>query len=114
MNSSILDTMTPSQMQDTLRVLKDYRNALKQVWKRSVLQDRRAPIQKKFIIEHPSLLEKDILSSFVEETIRTSFPEAPADTIMEYRVNDTLIGWVRIFYGDDMVDASFAHFSQSL
>lgn len=54
------------------------------------------------------------MEKFVNEIIPKYFPDAPSDAPKQYTQNEKIIGGVRIFFGDDMVDLSFQDFVQTL
>jgi len=106
-----LSSYSSQELQDALRILRDYRNARKQIGDRAVLQDPRVPAEKALVIEVSQELQSDELQGFFTQVIQKFFPEASGKTF-SVRTRAGLSGGMRIFYGDDMVDLSFERFSE--
>lgn len=102
------------ELSDVLRILKEYRTSLKQIGNRAVLSDSKHKSPKTFRIEHTSVASQDFVRDFASGAIRRYFPEASLDTEQRFIVNDAIVGGIRIFYGDDMVDLSFQDFVRAI
>ena len=101
------------ELTETLRLLKSYRAALKQVGNRATLIDSKNPKEKFFRIEYAPGISEDFLKNFAENACKTYFPEV-ATARKEYVLNEKIIGGIRVFYGDDMMDLSFQDFVHAL
>lgn len=102
------------ELSDVLRILKEYRTSLKQIGNRAVLSDSKNKKAKTFRIEHTSTVSEDFVRQFSDAAIQKYFPEASKDVIRNFAVNNRLIGGIRIFYGDDMLDLSFQDFVRAI
>ena len=102
-----LNQYSREDLENVLIVLKDYRNSLKQIGKRSELSHPKHKQAKFFRVEHPAAI------SF-GEAVKKFFPDAPENTERRFVQNEKIIGGIRIFYGDDMVDLSFQDFAHIL
>lgn len=107
MSKTQFSSYTKSKLADVLRVLKDYRSSLKQIGNRATLSDSREMKDKNFRIEYSEPVDIDFLKNFSEKSIQKYFPEANQNATRIYTVNNALVGGIRIFYGDDMIDLSF-------
>ncbi len=71
-----LSSYSPAELQDALHILRDYRNARKQIGNRAQLIDKRNPPEKELIIEltHDEDVQK--LYDFLGQMITKYFPES--------------------------------------
>lgn len=110
MSNTKLSSYSREELTDILRVLKDYRTSLKQIGNRSILSDSKEKKEKIFKIEHTKEISENFLQDFSEKAIKRFFPEADSSVRREYILNEKIIGGIRVFYGDDMMDLSFQDF----
>ena len=104
---------SPQILADTLRILRDYKSALRQLGKRAILSDRRTLLPPIPHIEYAQGIESDLLKKYSEWVVKQYFPEYRGTSEMiTYSENDALISWVRVHFGDDLVDVSFQKFTQ--
>lgn len=109
-----LNQYSREDLENVLIVLKDYRNSLKQIGKRSELSHPKHKQAKFFRVEHTAAISQEFLEKFFDEAVEKFFPDAPENTERRFVQNEKIIGGIRIFYGDDMVDLSFQDFAHTL
>lgn len=109
-----LSSYSKEELKDVLRILKDYRSVSMQIGKRAILSDQKQKEEKIFIIEHTEKIDKNALETFFNSACEKFFPEAPKNTFRKFMLNNKLVGGIRIFYGDDMVDLSFQDFVRTI
>ena len=86
--------------------MKAYRNSLKQVGKRGFLIDPKNPPKVQAIVEYGTGMDSKSVSLYAWACLKKLFPEYDGiDPI--FRENSLIIGWVRVFVGDDMIDISY-------
>lgn len=108
-----LSSYSKEELYDVLRILKSYRSSLKQIGKRAKLKDDKQKIAKIFRIEYAGEMDKNFLENFSAYACGKFFPEAAFDAQKEYIQNNEIVGGIRIFYGDDMMDLSFADYARA-
>ncbi len=114
MSNIQLSSYSKEELENVLRVLKNYRASLKQIWNRSILSDSKEKKEKFFRIEHTKEISEDFLKKFSENVVKKFFPEVSTSAHCEYILNEKIIGGIRVFYGDDMMDLSFQDFVHAL
>ncbi len=108
-----LSTYSREQLEHILKMLKSYKNGLKQIGKRAVLIDPKNPPKTRAVIEMHSGLDEKQAEKYAQAVIHTTFPEYSGDTAL-LRKNDSLKWWARVFVGDDMVDITMQKFESLL
>ncbi|PID83696.1 hypothetical protein CSB09_04785 [Candidatus Gracilibacteria bacterium] len=104
-----LDTYSKETLSQALRLLRNYKNAYNQIGKRAHFSPSQKT-KKILRIQHTKDTKKEDLESFVNSSISHFFPEMQEATKV-YEINPDLVGGVRIFYDDDMIDVSFSKYS---
>lgn len=104
--------LTRDQIIDTIRVLKHYKNSLRQVGKRAVLMDPRSPTVEMPLIEYAPGIETTFLKKYSETAMTTHFPDytGSLESII-FRENKNLTAGIRVHFCDDLVDISFQKFT---
>ena len=101
-------SLTRDQIIDTIRVLKNYKNSLRQVGKRAVLMDPRFPMVEMPLIEYASGIETTFLKKYSDSAMTSYFPDySGSSDAITFRENTNLTSGIRIHFGDDLVDISF-------
>ncbi len=101
-------SLTRDQIIDTIRVLKNYKNSLRQVGKRAILMDPRSLMEDIPLVEYASGIDQSLLRKYSESATSVYFPDylGSSDAIT-FRENANLTAGIRIHFGDDLVDISF-------
>ncbi len=105
-------SLTRDQIIDTIRVLKNYKNSLRQVGKRAILMDPRSPTVEMPLIEYAPGIETTFLKKYSETAMTTYFPDytgSPESII--FRENKNLTAGIRVHFCDDLVDISFQKYT---
>ena len=101
-------SLTRDQIIDTIRVLKNYKNALRQVGKRAILMDPRYPMIAAPVVEYTSGIETTFLKKYSDSAMISYFPDYTGSSdAITFRENKNLTSGIRIHFGDDLVDISF-------
>lgn len=100
-------------LEHLLKVVKSYRNGLKQIGKRAKLEDPKNPTPIRALVEiHSGMDEKEWLR-YADAVIQFAFPTYTWESPL-IRKNDELKGGARVFVGDDMVDVTMQKFESLL
>ena len=110
MKSVNLSSYSPEVLNEVLSVLRFYTTALKQIWDRAEFRDPKGLKISQVKVEYAHWADKSFVQSFTEKILFTFFPESDKDSCI-YTENPKITGWIRIFFGDDMVDISFDKFA---
>lgn len=73
--STSLSSFSRESLTDVLRVLKDYKNTLRQVGKRAHITDRQHPIDLIPRVEYAPGLEKELIEKALPKALEKYFPE---------------------------------------
>lgn len=71
------------------------------------------PRPKMLRVEYADGVNQDFLGDFTLKIVKKFFPEASVDAI-DYTVNNKIVGGIRVFFGDDMIDFSFQNFVRAI
>lgn len=110
MPKNSLSSHSRESLLDTLRVLKSFVLASKQVGKRAHLADPKHPSAPTVRIEYSPSVELSFVKDFSEQVMKRYFEETH-DLPREFKENAHLAGGIRLFLSDDMVDISFDRFA---
>lgn len=114
MKASLLHSVSRSDLEQALRILRDYRNAYKQIGKHAIIRDPRVKKDTTVRVQFAVPVDQaDSLMPFVEKALEEYFPEAK-DVSRALEYNPALVGGIRVFYGDDMVDISFDKYAHTV
>ena len=91
-----------------LKALRIYRVLLKQIWKRANTQFQNNG-NSTYIVEYATNLDIGHIKAFVEGIFAQYYNEKPSFDAITFRENPHLLGWLRFFIGDEMVDVSYEH-----
>ncbi len=104
-----LTSYSRESLEHILHIVKAYRNSLKQIGKRAILSDPKDPPAVTATIEYVSGMDRASVEKYAQSCMKELFPEYTGAAPL-LRQNPELMGWVRIFVGDDMIDVSFQKF----
>jgi hypothetical protein len=112
--SLALSSYSREQLSSVLRILKLYKNGLVQIGRRAHLQDPKEPAVVRVRVEYPSTANRSDIEKFVQGQLSPLFgiTDIPSDIV--FIESSSLVGGVRIFAGDDMVDISFQRFANQI
>jgi len=112
MTTPELSSYSREFLTDTLRVLRNYKNSLRQVGHRAVLSDPRVVTEMIPYVEYAPGIDDVLLKKYTEAFCEKYFSEysGPQDAIT-FRENPGLVAGVRFHYGDDIVEVSFQKLS---
>lgn len=113
MPSINLSSYTHSDLQNILRVVRDYKTARKQIGNRAVLRDPRVESKKLFRVVYSKNIDLDRLKDNFQKFFQAYFPEESADDLI-YQMDMNLVGGIRLFHGDDFLDITFENFIQKV
>lgn len=91
-----------------LKALRNYRVLLKQIWKRANAQFQNNG-NSVYIVEYATNLDIGRIKNFVDGIFAQYYKEKPSLDIITFRENPHLLGWLRFFIDDEMVDVSYEH-----
>lgn len=112
MTNPVLSSYSREALNDTLRVLRNYKNSLRQVGKRAHLEDPRTHEAPTPSVEYAPGLDATLLKQYAENALKLYFSEYSGGTAsINFTENPKLVAGVRIRYGDDLVDLSFQKFT---
>lgn len=112
MTTHELSSYSREFLTDTLRVLRNYKNSLRQVGHRAVLSDPRITAELVPHVEYAPGIEDALLKKYTETFCKKYFSEyAGSQDAITFRKNPQLIAGVRFHYGDDIVEVSFQKLS---
>lgn len=109
-----LSTYSRETLLDTLRILKLYKTSLVQIGHRAHLQDPKSAHETVIRVEYPQGASMDEVSEFTHFTLKKSFAMDTIPKGIQYVEAPDLIGGIRVFVDDDMVDVSFKKFANLL
>lgn len=114
MQIASLSTYSREQLSDILRILKLYKTGLVQIGHRAQLQDPKENKGPHIRVEYPTGSSLDEIRSFSLESISQYFgiKKVPDDVVFSEKFS--LIGGIRIFVWDDMLDVSFRKFANQM
>lgn len=113
MSSLNLTAYSREQLEHLLKMMKSYRNWLKQIGKRAHLSDPDHPTPIQAVVEYNPTMETKDVTEYALACIRYAFPAyTGASPIL--KANNELKWGARVFVGDDMVDISFQKFESLL
>lgn len=112
--SLALSSYSREQLSDVLRILKLYKNGLVQIGRRAHLQDPKEKAVVRVRVEYPATAVLSDIQAFTAKQLSGLFgiTKTPSDIV--FVESSSLIGGVRIFAGDDMVDISFQKFANQM
>lgn len=112
MNTEFLSSYSRSDLVGTLKVLKNYKSFLAQAWDRAILTNSDGTFIPVIRVEYPIGFDESSVKSFIDAALPVYFPEISTKEVsLHYTPASHILGWVRIFCADDMVDISFQKFS---
>ncbi|MBC7503444.1 hypothetical protein H7169_00535 [Candidatus Gracilibacteria bacterium] len=114
MSLATLSSYSREQLSDILRILKAYKTGLVQIGHRAYLVDPKETMSVRVRVEYPTGASTEDIRSFALSSMREHFGiiEIPEDIV--FVETPALIGGIRIFAGDDMVDVSFQKFASQM
>jgi hypothetical protein len=101
-----LSSHSRDTLEAVLRIVKSYRNGLKQIGHRAKLLDPKSPPPIEVVIEYATGMTVESATSYAQKCIEILFPSFSGEKFI-LRENGLLTGGVRVFVGDDMVDVSY-------
>ncbi len=105
-----LATLSREEITFSLKLLKEYRNALKQIGNRASLADIAFP-KVHIRVEYAPHAGMDHAKKMVESLFERFFRDIPySASTTEFTENPALSGGIRLFAGDEMMDISFDRF----
>ncbi len=105
-------TYSKEELQQALSLLRNYKDSYHQIGKRAKFAAKyRENAENSFRVQHTAQENQKEIAQFAEEYISKFFPGVQNIDIT-YEVNPDIIGGIRIFHGDDMIDVSFSKFRQ--
>jgi len=110
MKSINLSNYSPELLDEVLSVLRFYTTALKQIWDRAELRNPKQAKISQVRVEYARWADESFVQSFTGKILSRFFPDSDKDACT-YTENPKITGWIRIFFGDDMVDISFEKFA---
>lgn len=104
-----------SELTQISKLLKKYRSLRKNVGKKSwEITLNSLNWEKKFLVEYfPTFVIKDYENE-ITDIYRSSFEVDIKDKNIVFQENPSLLGWIRVFYWDDMLDVSFENIRNTL
>ena len=110
MSLATLSSYSREQLSDVLRILKAYKTGLVQIGHRAHLTDPLSATVVRVRVEYPTGASTEDIRSFAMSSMREYFgiEKIPEDIV--FVETPALIGGIRIFAWDDMIDVSFQKF----
>ncbi|NRH20710.1 hypothetical protein HOO68_01555 [Candidatus Gracilibacteria bacterium] len=114
MTTATLSTYSREQLSDILRILKLYKTSLVQIGHRARLIDPKNNPDVSVRIEYPTGAALEDIRSFAVAGLDQFFgiKKIPEDVV--FAEVPSLIGGIRIFAGDDMINISFQKFANQI
>ena len=110
MSSVNLSSYTREDLTDILRILKLYKTSYGQIGRRARMRDPRIQSLPLVRVEYPSGSQLDGIRSFATQSLKKFFSiENPQNILFEEK--NALVGGIRLFVDDDMMDVSFSRFA---
>jgi hypothetical protein len=110
MKSLNLSSYSPELLGEVLSVLRFYTAALKQIGARAELRDPKGPRSSNLKVEFSPGSDQSFVRDFTQKLITSFFSEMKSEECV-YEENPHITGWIRMFFGDDMIDISFERFA---
>lgn len=112
MTTHELSSYSREILSDTLRVMRNYKNSIRQVGRRAVIHDPRIVTEAVPSVEYAPGIDMDLLQKYAATACKKYFPEySGTQDAIAFRENPKLVSGIRIHYGDDLVDVSFQKFT---
>ncbi|EKE26248.1 MAG: hypothetical protein ACD_4C00356G0004 [uncultured bacterium (gcode 4)] len=104
-----------AELQDISKILKKYKNLKKNIGKKSSeIMHYELSWDHKVVIEFfPTIIKENVLDVARNIYINVFWIEID-ENILVWKPNSNLQGWIRLFFGDDMLDVSFESVSNNL
>ena len=114
MSLATLSSYSREQLSDILRILKAYKTGLVQIGHRAHLTDPLSATVVRVRVEYPTGASIEDIRSFAWASLREHFSIETIPTDIVFVEIPSLIGGIRIFAWDDMVDVSFQRFASQM
>jgi hypothetical protein len=111
MQTSHLVSYSRKELEALLGIMRNYKTYTLQAGSRAKLVDSKNQSVLFVRIEYPASFDQKTLHSFVESALPEYFPETKnKEYSIEYKESSYIVGGVRMFCGDEVVDISFQKF----
>lgn len=111
MSSVNLSSYSREQLTDILRILKLYKTSYAQIGRRARMIDPRIPALPVIRVEYPTDASLDEIRPFAEKSLAQFFDIKKPTEPIAFEPKQNIVGGVRIFVDDDMIDVSFQRFA---
>lgn len=104
-----------AELQGIYNILKKFRALIKNVGKKSFeILILELSWKQKLVVEYFPSLEKNMVFWLTKDIYKDVFKIDIDETKLIWKENSNLKGWIRLFFGDDMLDVSFLSISNNI
>ncbi len=114
MTTATLSSYSREQLSDVLRIIKLYKTSLVQIGHRARLIDPQIDNEVRVRVEYPSGASLEDIRSFAVASLGNFFDLKKIPKDISFVEIPSLIGGIRIFAWDDMINISFQKFANQI
>ena len=106
-----LENLDRSQLQELYKQLLEYKNLSKKLWKRGKTQFQNKLLWKDtFVVEYHPSLEVWYVEDQAKSVFQKVFGKTPDKSEISFQSSSSLLGGMKIYWNDFLVDMSFLKF----
>lgn len=106
-----LDNLNKSELQELLKELKVYKDLIKKVWNRGKkIFENIYNSKNDYLVEYYSELEEAYVYEEASKIYKKLFDVKVEKEDIRFVRNDKILGWIKVYLNDNLVDMSFLKF----